>query len=446
MLIAPLAASCGQNEIPYAGPHREGSVPRPGVTGAGQAALMSSERDQFHPDSKFESIRKKRLTEFGYRESPASGYPRTKAGVTRAFSDMAVEMGVLRYSSGEPAFPAFPFDYENDVARLRQLYADHRLGEVVNESMPDLDALCALMLHTYRFLEGGTIPRLEDDPGPSAEQITRFKRERNIGGTPRHYAALFCQLALSCGYTGRLVGMHRVDETGMVREHQVCEVFIPQYRKWVVFDPFSRATYYAKNGIPQSALELRDIVFDRNYRSVRAFSLAGDLTAVPDIKEQLLPNYQYIYIWRMNDILSRSPRNGSVSWQELYQAHLVWEDERSPVADGRFEQLSCFTDTSNPRFPLNGVRYVTHNKADFYWMLNYVVLDFKPGTESELECIFNAMIPNFQAFSANGSSSVVSPARAYRLKLYDCPGGLFAVRGVNAFGRQGFDSYLDFIW
>ena len=443
--MVPLLGSCGQNETAFSGPHRTGTLPAPDRNSS--EASFKSETDQFNPDSRFESIRKKRLTEFGYRDTKPFPYPRTKAGIQIAFNDSSIiDFGVLRFISGELVQPSFPFDYENDTARLEQLYEDHRLGTVVNRNMGDLQALGALMVYTNRFLEGGSVPEPGDDPGPSAELITKRKREQNIGGTSRHYAALFCQLALSCGYNARLVGLHSVDDAGTVHTHTVCEVFSNEFKTWGVFDPYLNATYYLRGKIPQSALELRDIMLDQNYRSIKAYSLAGDIASPADRKQNILPCYRYVYIWRMNDILSKSPRNGSISWQELYSTHLVWEDARSPIAEGRFDQVPAFNDTSDPRFPLNGVRFAAHTLSDFYWPLDYVILDAMPHPGNKVTFSYNVMMPNFKEFSISDNDESRVTKRSYELLLPENTMGTLYVSGINAFGKKGGQSYLDYIW
>ncbi|HUT62913.1 MAG TPA: transglutaminase domain-containing protein, partial [Anaerolineae bacterium] len=342
---------------------------------------------------------------------------------------------------------SYPFDYENDVEALKRLYNQHNLSAIVKDDQPELDTLMALMIYTNEFLAGGTPPAKNTwmtTTWPSAEIITKLRREKGIGGTSEHYAALFCQLSLSCGFDARLVSMHTLDDTGEPLTHDVCEVFLVSYDKWVVFDPYSRATYYLRDSIPQSALELRNLMFDGLYRDIYPVSGFGDFTDVVSVREKILPRYRYIYIWRMNDMLSKSQSGKPMPWQALYQVHLVWEDEKTLVADGGFEKLDKFNNTDNPEYPLNGVRYVTHNKSDFYWNLNRVVLNLERTGDFRLNMYIDTIAPNFDYFEIENVGDVYK----YKKNIFELTIDFseIYVRSFNKLGRCGVMSKLILMW
>ncbi|MCD6308046.1 MAG: transglutaminase domain-containing protein [Candidatus Latescibacteria bacterium] len=360
---------------------------------------METESDPFHRGSLIESTRKKRLTPLGRIDNrPPEFMPDLlkqqelldKPGLS------SVKVGLMAFKPLD--LTSFPFDYENDVDALKRLYRDHKLDSIINRNMSDLEKMSALMVYTYNFMNGGKMP----SPGesvPSAVVITRLRREKGIGGGSGQYAALFCQLALSCGYSARIVGMHTLDDNGEPLTHNVCEVYMRGYDKWVVFDTFSDATYYLRDGIPQSALELRMLMLDTLYRDIMPVSLLGDFTDVLKFREELLPRYRYLYIWRMNDILGRSGRNTSIPWEALYQAHLVWEDEYSPVSEGGFGKLAKFNHPDNPDYPLDGVRYVAHDAKDFDWSLNTVAVRVERLADEKVRIWMDTITPNFSYFS-----------------------------------------------
>jgi hypothetical protein len=431
-----LASGCsGQDKKVFTGPHRTGSIGKIGKRLV-EPVYFQSEHDAFHPKSIFESNRKKSLTDFGLRTIDPPILTPTFGSVQQVVYDsIGTSVVVSSFKTGALVKPAFPFDYENDIDRLKRLYNSHKLDTIITGDMSELQKLTTLLKYTYEFLSDGAVPDPENDPGPSAELITRRMRESKISGTSRHYAALFCQLALSCGFNARMVGMHAVSDTGEILTHDVVEVYMNRYSKWVVFDAASRATYYTRSGIPQSALELRNIMLDQNYRALQVFSMFGNFTDVTTVKEKLLQRYRYIYIWRMNDILSMSPQNGSISWEDLYRTHLVWEDDRALVRDGNFENVPAFKNSG-------GVKYVAHDKNDFYWPLNYVILHIVPKKEYEIDSYFTTMTPNFKTYRIEDDTIFETTKNYHKLELIL---NTYEVTSINAFGLPGLDSYVDII-
>ena len=319
----------------------------------------------------------------------------------------------------------------------------------MKEGGSELDTCMALMLYTNEFLKGGTPPAEQTwltTTWPSAETITRLRREKGIGGTSAHYAALFCQLSLSCGFNSRLVSMHTFETTGELQTHDICEVFLISFEKWVVFDPYSRATYYLRDGIPQSALELRNLMFDALYRDIYPVSGIGDFTDIISVRENLLPRYQYLYLWRMNDILSKSQSGKSIPWQALYQYHLIWEDEKALIADGGFDKLNKFNNKDNPQYPLSGVRFITHELSDFYWELNHVVLNLERTDDYHLNMYIDTITPNFDFFELGEISE--NAMHKITDNIYDLTIAFseMYVRSINKFGHTGPKSELFLIW
>lgn len=380
---------------------------------ASTAGLMTGEQDRFNPRSPMESIRKTSLTPFGrLRVIPPIRTPDSEAAQQafnqNEFSDLKVAIQAV-----EPiTTPSYPFDFENNMPVLKALYDHHHLDDITRNAS-ELTILVGLMKYTYHFLEGGTVPDgdLWWQDGPSAETITRFREERGIGGTSEQYSALFCQLALSSGFTARIVGMHTIGDDGEVLSHSVCEVYLRNFARWAVFDPYSRATYYTRDGVPLNALELRNIMFDNLYRVIHPVIGIGDLTVVRDVREDLLPRYRYIYYWRMNDILSRS-HSGGLTWQALWEYHLVWEDEMAPVSQGAFDRVEQFSNTADTAHPLEGVRFVTHDRGDFYWDIYQMQVHINRTSENDITYYLDTLTPNFSHFLAisteTGQETVVT--------------------------------------
>ena len=410
-------------------------------TEVAKPVLTEGELDEFHPKSSIESVRKNKLTDLGMRTTPLPVFTPDTQSVNEAVENPEyIGMRITSFINKKLVKPSFPFDYENDINALKRLYKSHNLDSVLAGNKTDIQQIKALMLYTYNFLDGGIEPTPETDIGPSAEIITKLKREKNIGGTSKHYAALFCQLTLSCGFNARIISMHNIDDNGELAIHDVCEVFLNYKDKWAVFDAYSRATYYVKDKDPQSALELREVMLNKNYRVLDAYSGAGDFSDIISVREKLIPLYRNLYMWRMNDILSKSPKGGSIPWQALYTAHLVWEDERAPVSEGGFDKLDRFNSMENPDYPLKGVRYITHDKSDFYWSLNHVCINVERLSQEEIIIHVDTITPNFEEFEITGSNIIHD--RKYRYNMENPTN--FAIRSINKFGVKGPISQIGF--
>jgi hypothetical protein len=377
---------------------------------ADTTAFFQSESDPFHQDSRVESVRKRKLNNTGrLKLTPPVIATNTAEAVDAINHEGFPTYGIVFVDYSTFDFPSFPFDYEQDLAALARLKRSHNLDRIIDENMTDLERVHAVNMYVNQFMSGGTLPDPDTwitESSPSAHEITRLRREEGIGGFAPHYAALFCQLSISIGSNARIVGMHTIDADGEIRRHVVCEVFINSVDKWVVFDAYNNATYYLNNEIPVSALEIRNIMLDGRYSSLIPVIGAGDVTDIVAVREKLVPCYNYLYIWRMNNLLSAD--NGApVSWQRLFSTHLVWEDVSGLVRDGKFDRIPEFTDMNDTDFPLTGVRFVTHERGDIDWKLNHVRVHPWRINKDHVRFYLDTCSPNFEKFIlANVQESV----------------------------------------
>lgn len=403
------------------------------------ASLMESEIDTFHSKSNFESIRKKKLTNFGtIKYTPKVQTPDLESlnesfGVAEGHGHAAtngsflpVRAGLL--TQGDFTKLAFPFDFENDISAMKKLYTAHNLDSVLDKSMSILGVAKALNVYVHGYfkdLREPTEKEFHEITGPSAITIAKLK-EQGIGGTSEHYAALLCQLGTACGFTSRIVSMHTISASGKMLSHTACELYISTFKKWVLFDPYSKATFYLRGTNPQNAFELRELMLSNLYRDITPVVSYGDFTDIVAVRENLLPRYKYIHQYRRNDIIGTN-----VSWQDLYETHLVWEDENSPVASGEFNRLSAFE---------NGkVRFVTHNENDFNWPINQVKFDIERTGNKHFKIHFDTTTPNFSNFLISLNSETAEKARTITSNTYDLEALDFemTVWSVNAFGGVG---------
>ncbi|MBN1290465.1 MAG: hypothetical protein JXB48_01390 [Candidatus Latescibacteria bacterium] len=408
--------------------------------------LTQGDQDKFHLKSKIESVRKTQLTTFGRLLTPPPVRTPDDNAANDALNQKNLpQVHVMNFNTHGNNISSYPFDYENDITTLKKLYRDHNLDQIIRNDMIELDKLTVLMVYTHDFLQGGRKPTPEEKwkiTSPSAITITNLRRNESIGGTSEHYAALFCQLALSCGYNSRLVSMHTFDDNGEFLRNDVCEIYLNNFRKWAVFDVYNRATYYLREGIPLSALELRQYMLEDRYREIVTKSGIGDFADISSVREKLLPRYEFIYMWRMNDILSKSDRKKIFPWQALYKFHLVWEDEYTPISDGGFDRLDIFTNSANADYILDGVRYITHKKQDFNWDINNVEINVsRTGIETG-KMYFDTITPNFDHFLiyVDGVPEVIQNIYVQK-KIF----GDYQVRSINKLGVGGPVSSISMI-
>ncbi len=109
-----------------------------------------------------------------------------------------------------------------------------------------------------------------------------------------HYNMVFRDCALALGWVTRGVGLS-VADCGFPRDyrcgnvgHSVPEIWSNELRKWVLFDP-DLNVYYARDGVPLSALEIRDAWLSHE---------ADQVQMVQDQPEFVVPSGEHIAIAR----------------------------------------------------------------------------------------------------------------------------------------------------
>jgi hypothetical protein len=396
---------------------------------------MTGASDPFNKGSKVESTRKTKLTDFGLIKGPLPNPTPDIDAVAEAVNlkDLP-KISVAMFENSIWELPSYPFDYENDIAALKSLYKLHNLDRVLPVNGYEMDKMKSLTQYVYSFLEGGALPQKDTKTGPSAFLITENRRSKGISGTSEVYAALLCQLSLACGYNSRIISMHALDPSGRPLTHDLCETYMNFLQKWVVFDAFNHAAIYLKNSIPQSALELHTVAAENRIREIYPVSPLCESTDIASLRDTILPRFKYLYMWRMNDILSKSSRGGSIPWETLYQTHLVWEDEMSPISEGGFDKID--------KFSPGGVKFATHKHKDYNWILDHVNVSVSRKKDGQVVIYFNSLTPNFDYYEiaidnkSMKSGNVFEPRSAFNL---------FRVTPVSKLGIRGYSSAVELI-
>ncbi|MDP2984286.1 MAG: hypothetical protein Q8O92_13275 [Candidatus Latescibacter sp.] len=400
-----------------------------------EPSFMTGESDPFNKGSRIESSRKGKLTDFGIIKVPLPT-PTPNIDVVADVINLKdlPKISVALFENYSWEFPSYPFDYENDIASLKSLYKLHSLDRVLTANLSEMDKMNSLTRYAFSFLEGGTLKANNAAAGPSAFLITENRRSKGIGGTSEVYAAFLCQLSLACGYNSRIVSMHTFDANGSLLTHDVCETYMKYLQKWVVFDAYNRAACYLRDNIPQSALDLHTVAAENRIREIYPVSPLSESTDIASLRDTVLPRFKYIYMWRMNDILSKSPRGGSIPWKTLYQTHLVWEDDLSPISEGGFDKIY--------KFSPGGVKYVTHKHTDFNWTLDNVNMTVERKKEGQMVLYFTSLTPNFDYFEVSADKKTIKAGNVFEPRS---PNNLFIITPVSKMGIRGISSAVEFM-
>ncbi len=431
LVVSLFVTGCGKSERSGG----EGSLKGTAVVASIKetAGYMVSKKDPFNPANGIESTRKQRPGAFGtYKGEMPPETPTIEAVGAVLNNGMAPKMTIGSFENTVIVRSNFPFDYENDNAALKSLYDLHGLDKVVRNDMTELEKAVALMSYTRKFLSGGSIPGPETENGPSAFLITKNRREKGLGGGSDVHAALMCQLALSCGLTARMVGMHNLDGSGTPLTYDVCEVYLNARKKWAAFDPYTLATYFTRSGKILSALDLHVLAAENRMREATAVSESGSMLDLASVRDQVVSKFRYIYIWRMNDILGKSPRTGSIPWETLYQSHLVWEDQYSPVSSGGFEKTGRFADGE--------VQFVTHIRSDFEWTLNAINVTIQRIGPTKVVYHIDTVTPNFERFDAWVNDKVLKTGNVFTV---DNREQRVQITSVNGRGVKSPSAFVD---
>lgn len=98
-----------------------------------------------------------------------------------------------------------------------------------------------------------TIHRADELPATDTDPIEYLQFAKDGKGlTCRYFAVIYGAAAIAEGYTTRIIGLSK---SGIHAEHAVVEVYVPQFKKWILVDPDFNIAY--KNG--DTWLNARDL-------------------------------------------------------------------------------------------------------------------------------------------------------------------------------------------
>ena len=217
----------------------------------------------------------------------------------------------------------FHFTFDN-TAILRPLRNREGLDTVVAGVKSDLEIARRLM----RWVRAQWTPgRPNPYPPIDAMVILDNIRSGETGGFCAQYCFVLVQCLQSMGYKARYV---------TIKGHEVTEVWLPSFAKWIMLDPLY-VLYVTQGTIPLSVYEIHKIVLRSGHDlKIHAQQDPGDLRAY-------LARYEKFAVWAKNDHVS-SPIN-------------FWDIERYKI---------YFLDDSNERMYVPAGSLYTFFPEDVY--------------------------------------------------------------------------------
>ena len=348
------------------------------------------------------------------------------------------------------ALPAsVPFAYQEPSARLTRLRQRHKLDDVIAPGKSEMEQL-QLLRHWVRnqwhtAWEGGSAAWM---PPWDALVIFDCKDRPDCLTMCTHYSVVFTQCCLALGWTAR----HCI-----LDHHCTAEVYVNQYRKWVMMDAGNSkerpdcTLHFERAGVPQSALELQaamrggkttdltvhftpPALMEKLVPLVRPAPAAkGKADPRPDvIPAAELPKYpvcglanyrRYAFPARNNYLASPLPGEAYQGWSEYFYDGYCWVGD-SPDRPDQSREYSRHLSPDRPQ--------------DIDWSLNWVRAHLAAGAAGELRVQLETRTPNLDRLEVrHGTETTWKPTPAeFAWKLQ--PGkNVLTVRSVNKFDRPG---------
>jgi len=327
--------------------------------------------------------------------------------------------------------------FKERLESLRRLRVDFNLDMIIADGNTEFEKLLLLKRWVRSRWNHGW-----NNTNPPWDAYEILKRaESGETFTCGYYSFVLCECYRSLGYPSRRLSI-RVEDTEFPSNpfnfgHTITEVWSNEFRKWIVMDADLNC-YYEKDGIPLSALEIRQAWLSGEEERVKQV-LDDPKLVIPErcevnpllddpeeLKRQFLiftqhktmPYYHYIEI--IDNYLG--------------MPKIRWCDKHSPP------QLMC----NGKPYPRDAV-YVDR-KDDFDWQINRVQISLEFKTKNVVENMLYVKLvhsmPDFDHFEAKidaGAWRTVKNRFIWNLKQGT---NRLSCRAVNIFGVKGPESYV----
>lgn len=176
--------------------------------------------------------------------------------------------------------PRFRF-YYNTPAELRELYVNEKLSSLRGSS--DWNTIIATVARVRSVLRAGD-PKVY--PTENAAELLKSMRKEKQQVFCAQYCYLTVQFLQAQGFYARYL---------TILGHEVSEVWVPQFHKWVCLDATNGVYYEDLKGKKLSAYEVSQ---PKNLAQAKKFA-GGGLADVPTAP------YRKIWFWLCNDLVTR---------------------------------------------------------------------------------------------------------------------------------------------
>jgi len=361
------------------------------------------------------------------------------------------------------------FAYERaDSPKIKKFGDSNKLAEVVKDGADDFEKLVLLMdwvTASPNERDRAKIPWKGAFPW-DIEKVFKLNDDgtRVIYSHCGAYCQVFVTGATALGYHARHVGICGYKN----KSHEVPEVWVPDLKRWIFFDP-SLSTYYTDKvteeplNLMQMHRALTDTFMDEGMKWTMAKSFAGTFkkrmraiggnrcakaSKLPNgnpvgirmgkhiYGKPLDPNYDwgtshgivcagFLQITPRNDFNSKPPQpRGYGAYPTGANGNPFWVDEKTPVLRATKDWYS--------------------RVRDFYWTLDQATLQARHRAgHGGLEVEFGNSMPFFKAYKVTvDGAEVAGAANPFTWKLKKGANAL-TVAPVDEFGRVGIASSIE---
>jgi len=208
--------------------------------------------------------------------------------------------------------------------RTAEFHRRYKLDQVIAGTQDDWQAILAI-----RHWVKSNIQIENDHPTRTRGDAFAILDSARAGGKFHcgHFCVVLNAALNSCGYVSRRVycGPGTIDKGS----HATNEVWVNKLAKWVMVDA-KYDQYFAKGGVPLSALEIRDEVIRDGAKSVKRVVPEGTDLAAPEYKEPFGPDpdcYRFV-AWDMNTnrftAFPAAPCSTYWVWNDKYWQENTW--------------------------------------------------------------------------------------------------------------------------
>ena len=329
---------------------------------------------------------------------------------------------VIEWNVPEVARSSHHFSYLPYETKRGELFRSRwKLDAVTAGATSEFDRFVRLSAWTRQQWENGWNMGAIDFCPPWDGMVILELASRQLSlGMCTHYTTVFVHACAALGLIAR---------TLVIRCHCVAEVWSEEYDKWVMIDTGgdsndeTKATYYyARDGVPMSALEIHDAWVRRDFDGVAIEPEYAAKRFENDLISRMQLFERFCIQLRNDELRTLSPgepEHGSGSYH--YDGYLWWKDEQtSPHA--------WFSKHSG-------------RVADFYWTPNRTEIHLSRTDHPEvLHVALRTTMPNFKGYlvqMGDGDWELEPDDFGWKLRRGE---NHLRVKAISKFGWEGSES------